>query len=109
MKTYQVDMVALSMFRNLEQIDDAEESRLARQRRRDVQQTDWRDRVHLNFTFFHRVSVAHFDVRTHPYADAASDFTPANSIAKALGKHHATSVTISIRYGASASEPVGRG
>jgi hypothetical protein len=31
-------------------------------------------------------------VRTHPYADAVSDFTPANSFAKALAEEHEVSL-----------------
>src|SRR5580658_7843574 len=80
------------MLGNLEQIDDAKESRLARQLRSYIRKTDRCDRIHLDLSFFHSIPVAHPDVRTLPYSDAASDFSAANPLAKPLGEHHEESL-----------------
>jgi len=88
----QIDILAFTVLGNLEQIDETQETRLARQLGSDIGKTDGRDGIHLDLAFFHAVPGAHFDVRTHPYPDAASDFSAANSLAKPLGEHHAESL-----------------
>src|ERR1035441_4396136 len=87
-KPNQIDVLAFTVLRHLEQIHDAQETRLARQLPSDIRKTDWLDRIHLDLTFVHPVPVAHFDVGPRPYSDAASDFTATNSVAKALGEDH---------------------
>ena len=69
------------MLRNLEQIDDTKETRFASQLWSDIRKTDRLDRIHFDLAFFHPVAVAHLDVGTRPYADAASDFSATNSLA----------------------------
>jgi hypothetical protein len=88
----QIDIFARAVLGNLEQIDDAEETRFARQLRSDIRKTEWLDRIHLDLTFLHAVPGAHFDVGTRPYADTASDFSATNSLAKSLGEHHEESL-----------------
>ena len=80
------------MLGNLEQIDDTQEARLARQLRSDIRETDRLDRVHLDFALFHTIPSADFDVGTRPYPNAASDFSATNSLAKPLGEHHEESL-----------------
>ena len=92
MKPDQIDILAFPVLGDLEQIDESQESRLARQGRGNIRKTDWLDRIHFDLTFFHTVPVAHFDVRTHPNSDTASDLSPTNSVAKSLGKHHEESL-----------------
>ena len=92
MEPNQIDIFAFTVLGNLEQIDEPQETRLARQLWSDVGKTDGRDGIHLDLTFFHAVPGAHFDVGTHPYSDTASDFTAANSLAKPLGEHHEESL-----------------
>jgi len=91
-KPNQIDIFAFTVLGNLEQIDETQETRLARQRWGDIGKTDGRDGIHLDLTFFHTVPGAHLDVRTHPDPDAAGDFSAANSLAKAFGEHHAESL-----------------
>src|ERR1035441_10679471 len=87
-----IDFLAFTVLRHFEQIDDSQESRLARQLPSDIRQTDWLDRIHFDLTFFHTIPVADFDVGPHPYSDAASDLSAANSVAQALGEHHEESL-----------------
>lgn len=84
----QIDVLAFTVLCDLEQIDDAKEPRFARQCRSNIRKTDRRDRIDYDFTFFHTVSVARFDVGPQPYSDTASDLSPANSFAEPFGKHH---------------------
>jgi hypothetical protein len=89
----QIDILAFTVLRNLKQIDDAKETRLARQLRSDIRKADGLDRVHLDLTFFHTVAGAHWDVRAHPYSDTARDFSATNSVAKPFGEHHEESLS----------------
>jgi hypothetical protein len=91
----EIDILAFTVLRNFQQINDAQESGLARQRWSNIRKTDWLDRIHFDLTFFHSVAFAHFDVGTHPYSDTASDFSSTNSIAKSLGKRHEGSLHVS--------------
>ena len=92
MEANQIDIFASAVLGNLEQIDDAEETRLAREPWSDIRETDQLDRIHLDLTFFHSVTGTHFHVGTCPYADATSDFSTANALAKSLGEHHEESL-----------------
>src|ERR1035441_8878738 len=51
-----IDVLAFTVLRHFEQIDDAQEARLARQLPSDIRQTDWLDRIHFDLTFFHPVA-----------------------------------------------------
>ena len=92
MKPDQIDILSSTVLGDFEEIDDAQESRLASQRWSDIRKTDRLDRVHFDLTFFHAVTVAHFDVGTHPDSDTAGDFSSTNSIAQPPGKRHEESV-----------------
>jgi uncharacterized protein YdhG (YjbR/CyaY superfamily) len=87
-ETDQIDILAPSVFRDLQQINHTQEPRLSRQLRSDVHKADRLDGVHLDLTFFHAVSSARFDVRAHPDPYAARDFSAANSLAETLGERH---------------------
>lgn len=84
----QIDVLALSVLRDLQEIDHTFESRLARQIWSDIRETDRQNRIHLDRTLFHAVAVADLDVRTHPYPDAARDLAATNALPQALGKDH---------------------
>jgi hypothetical protein len=88
----EIDILAFTVLRNLEQINEAQEARLPRQRRSNIGKTDRLNRIHFDLALFHSVAVAHFYVGTRPYSDTASDFSSTNSIAKSLGKHHEESL-----------------
>ena len=60
--------------------------------RGDIRKADRLDRIHLDLTFFHTVSLACRDVGARPNPNTAGDLAPTNSIAKSLGKRHETSV-----------------
>jgi len=84
----QIDILAWAMLGNFEQIDDAQETGLARQLRCDIRKADRLNGIHLNLTVFHTIPMTDDDVRTLPYTHAASNFSKADSLAKALGKRH---------------------
>jgi hypothetical protein len=88
MEPDQIDVVALTVLCHLEQIDETQESRLARQFRRDVGKADGLDRIHFDLTFFHTVPGAHSHMETLPDSNTAGDFSAANSLAKPLGECH---------------------
>lgn len=88
MEPNQIDIVAFTVLRNLEEIDDAQETRLSRQLWSDAQKTDRLDGIHFDLAFVHSVPGAHFDVGAGPDSDAASDFSATNSLAKTLGEDH---------------------
>ena len=88
MEPNQIDIFAFTVLRNLEQIDDTQETRLSRQLWSDGQKTDRLYGIHLDLTFVHAVPGAHFDVGAGPDSDAASDFSSTDSIAKTLGEDH---------------------
>ena len=80
------------MFRDLEQVKDAKESRLARQFRSNIWKPYWFDRIDLNLTFFHTVPRAYSYVGTDPDSHTASDFSTTYSLTKAFSERHEQSV-----------------
>ena len=92
MEPNQIDILAFTVLRDFEQIDDTQESRLSRQHWSDIRKTDRLDRIHHNLTFFQTVSVAHFDMGTRPNANTASDFSSTNALAESLGENHEESL-----------------
>ena len=92
MEPDQVDILAFSVLGDLEQINQAQESRLPRQCRRNIRKTDRINRMYFDLAFFHAVPLAHFNAGTRPYSDATRDFSSTDSIAKPLGKRHGTSL-----------------
>jgi hypothetical protein len=88
MEPNQIYILAFPMLGDLQQINDAQESRFSRQHRSDLLKPDLFDRIHLNLAFFHPVPVAGFDMGALPDADAASDSSLPNAFAKPLGEGH---------------------
>ena len=88
MEPNQVSLLAFAVPRDLEEIVNAVESRLAGQIVRDVVDGNWRNRIDDDVSIVHRVAAAHFDMEPHPDADAASDSPAPDPRTKALGEHH---------------------
>ena len=84
----QINILASTMFRDLEQVQNAKESRLARQFRSNIWKPYRLNRIDFNLAFLHTVSRAHSDAGTHPDAHAASDFSPPYSLAKSFSECH---------------------
>src|SRR5215469_10795163 len=82
----------LPCFATFQKVEHTKESRLARQLRSNVRESDWFDRIHLDLTLLHPVPVSDYDVRARPDADAAGDVPAPNSFAKPPGEHHAQSL-----------------
>ena len=76
------------MLGHFEEIDEAQETGLSSQLRRNVGKTDGLDGVDFDLAFFHAVTRAGFDVRAGPEADTASDLAAADALAEALGELH---------------------
>ena len=80
------------MFCDLEQVQNAKESRLARQLRSDIWKPHRLNRIDLNLAFLHTISCAYSDAGTHPESHTASDFSPTNALAKSFSKRHEESL-----------------
>jgi hypothetical protein len=80
------------MFRDLEQVQNAKESRLARQFRSNIWKPYWLNRIDFNLAFLHTVSRAYSDAGMHPDAHTASDLSAPYPLAKPLSEHHEESL-----------------
>jgi hypothetical protein len=97
MESNQVDILGLTVFRDLEQIDQAKETRLSRQLWSDVRKTDRLDRIHFDLTFFHTVPGTYSDMGARPDSNAAGDFSATNSFTETLREHHEESLYLEAR------------
>src|SRR5262249_19257405 len=86
-------ILALTVLRHLQQVDQPEKSRFASQLRRDIQEADRLDSFDLNLTFLHPIAMSHFYVRTHPNPHAGRNFAAADSLAKTFGERHNESLS----------------
>ena len=91
MEPNQVNLVAATVSRNLQQIIHALEPRFTGQTIGDILKRNLRNRIHYDVALVHRVTTAHLYMRTRPDANAASDLPVPYSLAKAFGKHHMNS------------------
>jgi hypothetical protein len=80
------------MFRDLEKVQNAKESRLARQFRSNIWKTYRLNRIDLNLAFLHSVSRACSDAGMHPDSHTAGDFSATYSLAKSLSERHKESL-----------------
>ena len=80
------------MFRHLKQVQNAKESRFARQFRRNIRKPDRFNRIDFNRAFLYTVSCAYSDARTHPDSHTASNFSAPYPLAKPLSEHHEESL-----------------
>ena len=92
MESNQVNVLALSVLRDLKQIDDAQETRLSRQLWSNLEKANRFDGIYLDLTFLHAIAGACLYVRTRPDSDAACDFSTTYSLAKTLGEYHKESL-----------------
>jgi hypothetical protein len=88
MEPNQVGLVAFTVPRDLQEIANAVESRLAGQIVRDVVDGNRRNRIDDDVSIVHRVAAAHLDMEPRPDADAACDSPAPDPLAKAFGEHH---------------------
>ena len=93
MEPNQVGLLAFAMPRDLQQVGNAVESRLAGQIVRDVVDGNRRNRIDDDVSIVHRVAASHLDVGPHPDADAALDSPAADSVAKAFREHHGSHIS----------------
>ena len=94
MKSDQVDVVARTMLRYLEQIDHTQETGFNRQLMSNVEKRDLLNGIDLDFTFLHAVTPAHRDFRPHPDANAAGDGSAPYTLPKTLGENHGEMVVL---------------
>ena len=88
MEPNQVGLVAFAVPRDLQEIVNTVESRLAGQIVRDVVDGNRRNRVDDDVPLVHRVAAANLDMEPCPDADAALDSPAPDSVAKPFGEHH---------------------
>ena len=88
MEPDEVDILALPVLGDLQQIDEAQESRFACQLGSDLLKADLLNRIDLNFAFFHPVPFARRNAGTLPDPDAASNLSPVDAVAETLGERH---------------------
>jgi hypothetical protein len=84
----EVDVLPFSMLRDFEEIDQAEEARLAGEVGCDVGQTDGGDGIDFDLAVFHCVPISDFDVGPGPEADTARDLAGSDAVAEAFGEDH---------------------
>src|SRR5882757_941691 len=99
METNQIDVVAFTMFSPFEQIEHAQETRLSRQRWSDIGKPDQCDRIHLDLSLSHAITLAFFYVGAHPDSNAAGYFPLNNSFAEALCENHRAAPFLAPAYG----------
>ena len=97
MESNQIDVVAATVFRDLEELDHILETRTSRQVWGDLGQTDRPNRIHFDLTLIHAVAPASLDVGTCPYSDTASDGASSHSFSEPLGEDHAASLRLGAR------------
>jgi hypothetical protein len=88
MEADEIHIFAWAMLGDLQQIDQAEKSRLACEGGRDFLKTDLFDGVYFDFPFLHAISLAGGDVRILPNPDAASNLAAPDAVAEAFGEGH---------------------
>ena len=88
MESNQVNILASSVLRDLEQIDETQESRFAGQRWSNIGKPDRLNRIYLDLALLHAVARADSNVRTRPESNARRDLSATNSLAKPLGERH---------------------
>ena len=88
----QVDILAFTVPRDLQQIGEAEETRFSREFRRNLRKLDRLDGIDLDLAFVHTVTGADPYAWTTPNANAAGNLSPADSFAKTFGEDHAKSL-----------------
>jgi hypothetical protein len=84
----QINILTATVFRDFEQVQNAKESRLARQFRSNIWKPYRLNRIDLNLAFLHTVPHAYSNVGTRPDSHAASDFSATNSLAKSFSERH---------------------
>src|SRR5258706_5961784 len=89
---HQVNLLASTVLRHLQQIQHAQKPRLPCQFRSNVRETDRLNRIDLDRPFSHRVSRANSHMRTHPEPHAARNFLSPNALAQPLREHHGLSL-----------------
>jgi hypothetical protein len=88
----EVDILAFTVARDLQQIGDAEESGLACEFRRDLRYLNGFHGVDLDLAFVHTIAPADLNVGTSPDPNAAGNLPPADCFAKAFREDHVQSL-----------------
>jgi hypothetical protein len=88
MEPNQKHFVTAAVSCDLQQLIHAVEPRFTGQIGGDVGDSNWLNRIHDDITLVHPVTTTHLYMGTRPDANAASDCSPADSLAKAFGEHH---------------------
>src|SRR4029077_6652723 len=85
-------ILSSTMFRDLEQVQNAKESRLARQLRSNIRKPYRFNRIDFNLAFLHTVSPAHSDTGAHPDPHTTSNLPAPYPLAKSFSERHKQSL-----------------
>src|SRR5258708_28052973 len=92
MEPPQINLLASTVLRHLQQIQHAQESRFACQLRSNVRKPDRLNRIDLDRAFSHPVARTNSHVRAKPEPHAAGDLPSPNALAQPLREHHGPSL-----------------
>ena len=88
MEPDQINILALTVLRHVQKIDDTKETRFPRQLWSNIRETDRLDGINFDFALFNGVSGTDLDMWAGPDSDTARNFSPSNSLAKTPGEYH---------------------
>ena len=92
METNEINILASTVFRNVEQVDYVLEPAGSCEIRSDVAQCNRDDRIDFDFAALHAVSLTRPYVWPLPHADAGRDLTRSHAVAKILDEEHGASL-----------------
>ena len=92
MESNQIDVLALAVFRDLEEIGHTFKTRTSCQVWRDVGQTDRLNRIHFDLTLVHAVAPPDLDVGIRPYPNTDGDGASPYAFSEPPGENHAASL-----------------
>src|SRR5260370_33284621 len=96
-ESHQINLLASTVLRHLQQIQHTQKSRLPRQLRRNVREPDRLNRIDFDCPFSHPVSRANSHVRPHPAPHAARNSPSPDAFAQPLRTHPGLRLLPSVR------------
>ncbi len=92
MEANDINILARTVFRHVEQVDCVLEPAGSCEIRSDVAERNRDDRIDFDFAVLHAVSLTRPYMRSLPDADAGRDLTRSHSVAKILDEEHGASL-----------------
>ena len=92
MEPDEINILARTVFRHVEQVDDVLEPAGSCEIRSDFAERNRDDRIDFDFAALHAVSLTRPNVWPLPHADAGCDRTRSHAVAKVLDEEHGASL-----------------